>query len=277
MHSPTSLHSAKQADAMPSPPKPYRFIPPSAAKQRSSLQEADSVMADIKLQLARYAQGIHWVQKNFLLDEAISALLVTAGPMSLPGDGGSSQASHVVLQMQPDFDVPFPAPESWNQQVLPRSYMLQLPPSGLSALIVTSVSASCRPCSGWLGRGPYVRHDPCQGRCFCCSPAGPLCQSLSLLGSRNPSSWFACTSFVCTLLFCSKLRVLSELACCTAVQENRGCLTEHTVHGGLQAVKGEAGDIVRVFLQTPTGCCHMDITRAVLHRHIQVRPHCRGG
>ncbi|KAL3159567.1 hypothetical protein ABBQ38_009981 [Trebouxia sp. C0009 RCD-2024] len=114
-------------------------------------EEADSVMADIKLQLARYAQGIHWVQKNFLLDEAISALLVTAGPMSLPGGGRSNQASHTVLQMQPDFDVPFPAPESWNQQ----------------------------------------------------------------------------------------------------------------------AVKGEAGDIVRVFLQTPTGCCHVDITRAVLHRHIQ--------
>ena len=31
-------------------------------------QEADSVMADIRLQLARYAQGIHLVQKNFLLD-----------------------------------------------------------------------------------------------------------------------------------------------------------------------------------------------------------------
>ena len=40
-------------------------------------------------------------------------------------------------------------------------------------------------------------------------------------------------------------------------------------------MKGEAGDIVRVFLQTPTGCCHVDITRAVLHRHIQVRLHCR--
>ena len=82
-------------------------------------------MADIRLQLARYAQGIHWVQKNFLLDESICALLVTAGPMDLPAGpqqpGGSppSQASHVVLQMQPDFDVPFPAPESWNQQVLP--------------------------------------------------------------------------------------------------------------------------------------------------------------
>lgn len=102
-------------------------------------------MADIKLQLARYAQGIHWVQKNFLLDEAISALLVTAGPMSLPGGGRSNQASHTVLQMQPDFDVPFPAPESWNQQVLLRSYLLMLPPSGLCLLIVALFSASCRP------------------------------------------------------------------------------------------------------------------------------------
>lgn len=37
-----------------------------------------------------------------------------------------------------------------------------------------------------------------------------------------------------------------------------------------QAVKGEAADVVRVFLQTPTGCCHVDITRAVLHSHMQV-------
>lgn len=76
------------------------------------------MLADIRLQLARYAQGIHWVQKNFLLDESISALLVTAGPTGMPGGSPSSQAAHVVLQMQPDFDVPFPAPESWNQQVL---------------------------------------------------------------------------------------------------------------------------------------------------------------
>lgn len=83
------------------------------------------MMGDIRLQLARYAQGIHWVQKNFLLDESINAVLVTAGPMDLlaapqPPEAGSphsSQASHVVLQMQPQFDAPFPAPESWNQQV----------------------------------------------------------------------------------------------------------------------------------------------------------------
>lgn len=79
-------------------------------------------MADIRLQLARYAQGIHWVQKNFLLDESISAVLVTAGPMPLPSlqqpsVAASSQSSHVVLQMQPDFNTPFPAPESWNRQV----------------------------------------------------------------------------------------------------------------------------------------------------------------
>lgn len=89
----------------------------------SVAQEADSVMADIRLQLARYAQGIHWVQKNFLLDESISALLVTAGPMKLPaaqqaaGFSADQSSSHVVLQMQPDFDVPFPAPQSWNQPV----------------------------------------------------------------------------------------------------------------------------------------------------------------
>jgi hypothetical protein len=85
-------------------------------------QEADSVMADIRLQLARYAQGIHWVQKNFLLDESITAVLITAGPMPLPmsqqaNAASSCQTSHVVLQMQPDFNTPFPAPESWNQQV----------------------------------------------------------------------------------------------------------------------------------------------------------------
>ncbi len=85
-------------------------------------QEADSVMADIRLQLARYAQGIHWVQKNFLLDESISAVLITAGPMPLRMSqqataASSRQSSHVVLQMQPDFNTPFPAPESWNQQV----------------------------------------------------------------------------------------------------------------------------------------------------------------
>lgn len=89
------------------------------------------MMGDIRLQLARYAQGIHWVQKNFLLDESIKAVLVTAGHMDLlaapqkPGAGSpdSSQAPHVVLQMQPQFDVPFPAPESWNQQV-PSSHLL---------------------------------------------------------------------------------------------------------------------------------------------------------
>lgn len=27
-------------------------------------------MSDIRLQLARYAQGIHWVHKNLLLNEA---------------------------------------------------------------------------------------------------------------------------------------------------------------------------------------------------------------
>ncbi|DBA72665.1 TPA: hypothetical protein ACH3X2_010406 [Trebouxia sp. C0005] len=119
-------------------------------------EEADSVMADIRLQLARYAQGIHWVQKNFLLDESICAVLVTAGPMPLrtsqQADAASSrQSSHVVLQMQPDFNTPFPAPESWNQQ----------------------------------------------------------------------------------------------------------------------AGKGEAADIVRVFLQTPTGSCHVDITKAILTSHLQ--------
>ena len=79
-------------------------------------------MADIRLQLARYAQGIHWVQKNFLLDESISPMLVIAGPMDLPApqqaaSASASQSAHVVLQMQPDFDSPFLAPESWNQKV----------------------------------------------------------------------------------------------------------------------------------------------------------------
>lgn len=74
------------------------------------------MLADIRLQLARYAQGIHWVQKNFLLDESISVVLVTAGPMTLSA-AQSCQTSHIVLQMQPDFNTPFPAPESWNQQV----------------------------------------------------------------------------------------------------------------------------------------------------------------
>ena len=86
------------------------------------IQEADGVMADIRLQLARYAQGIHWVQKNFLMDESITALLVTAGP---PGPTGARQpqqalspkAAHTVLQLEPDFETPFPAPESWNTQV----------------------------------------------------------------------------------------------------------------------------------------------------------------
>ncbi|DBB09723.1 TPA: hypothetical protein ACH3X3_001361 [Trebouxia sp. C0006] len=119
-------------------------------------EEADSVMADIRLQLARYAQGIHWVQKNFLLDESISAVLITAGPMPLRMSqqataASSRQSSHVVLQMQPDFNTPFPAPESWNQQ----------------------------------------------------------------------------------------------------------------------AGKGEVADIVRVFLQTPTGSCHVDITKAILKSHLQ--------
>ncbi|DBA82715.1 TPA: hypothetical protein ACH3X1_006948 [Trebouxia sp. C0004] len=119
-------------------------------------EEADSVMADIRLQLARYAQGIHWVQKNFLLDESISAVLITAGPMPLrmsqQAHAASSRlSSHVVLQMQPDFNIPFPAPESWNQQ----------------------------------------------------------------------------------------------------------------------AGKGKVADIVRVFLQTPTGSCHVDITNAILKSHLQ--------
>ena len=99
------------------------LVPMSMFTPGSALQEADSVMADIRLQLARYAQGIHWVRKNFLLDEGISALLVTAGPADLPAAqlpaaAPAATSSHVVLQMQPDFDVPFPAPESWNQQVM---------------------------------------------------------------------------------------------------------------------------------------------------------------
>ena len=99
----------------------------------SMLQEADSVMADIRLQLARYAQGIHWVQKNFMLDESITAVLVTAGPMDLPAAQQPSlqQPAHVVLQMQPDFDVPFQAPESWNQQVIP----------------CTCIGCSCKTCN----------------------------------------------------------------------------------------------------------------------------------
>ena len=41
----------------------------------------------------------------------------------------------------------------------------------------------------------------------------------------------------------------------------------------LQAVKGQAAEIVRVFLQTPTGGCRVDITRAVLQSHLQVTCH----
>ena len=41
----------------------------------------------------------------------------------------------------------------------------------------------------------------------------------------------------------------------------------------VQVVKGEATDIVRVFLQTPTGSCHVDITRAILQSHLQVCQH----
>lgn len=90
-----------------------------------AMQEADGVMADIRLQLARYAQGIHWVQKNFLLDESITVFLVTSGP-SGPTDCPtpqqavttlSSKSSHVILQMEPEFEIPFPAPESWNTRV----------------------------------------------------------------------------------------------------------------------------------------------------------------
>lgn len=38
----------------------------------------------------------------------------------------------------------------------------------------------------------------------------------------------------------------------------------------LQARKGEVSDVVRVHLQTPTGCCYVDITRALLQRHLEV-------
>lgn len=88
------------------------------------MQEADAVMADIRLQLARYAQGIHWVQKNFLLDESITAFLVTCGP-SGPTDCPdphqalgvlSPKTTHVILQMAPEFETPFAAPDSWNMQ-----------------------------------------------------------------------------------------------------------------------------------------------------------------
>ena len=83
------------------------------------VQEADSVLSDIRLQLARYAQGIHWVHRNFLLDESISALLITTGPMALPSmaSSGDSSQCHTVLQMDPDFNTPFAAPESWNLPV----------------------------------------------------------------------------------------------------------------------------------------------------------------
>ena len=82
-------------------------------------------MSDIRLQLARYAQGIHWVQKNFLLDESISAFLVTCGPPG-PTDCPNPQqalsvlspkSTHVILQMEPQFDTPFAAPDSWNVKV----------------------------------------------------------------------------------------------------------------------------------------------------------------
>ena len=38
----------------------------------------------------------------------------------------------------------------------------------------------------------------------------------------------------------------------------------------MQASKGDVADIVRVFLQTPTGSCHVDITQAILQSHLQV-------
>ena len=53
--------------------------------------------------------------------------------------------------------------------------------------------------------------------------------------------------------------------------------SEHSIdsHQGmclllLQAVKGEAAELVRMFLQTPMGFCHVDITRAVVQSHLHV-------
>ena len=99
------------------------------------------MMADIRLQLARYAQGIHWVQKNFLLDESVSALLVTAGlPVSQQTASiSASGSSHVVLRMQPDFDSPFPAPESWNKEVV------LTPCTACSAITMASAAAAAAP------------------------------------------------------------------------------------------------------------------------------------
>ena len=38
----------------------------------------------------------------------------------------------------------------------------------------------------------------------------------------------------------------------------------------VQLKAGEVSEVIRVFLQTPTGCCHVDITRAVLQSHLKV-------
>ena len=104
-------------------------------------------MADIRLQLARYAQGIHWVQKNFLMDESVTALLVTAGPPGPiePQQSGplSPRASHVVLALEPEFHTAFPAPASWSTKVSPgltcvlpavESHRLAIEPCWCSAL-----------------------------------------------------------------------------------------------------------------------------------------------
>ena len=210
-------------------------------------------MADIRLQLARYAQGIHWVQKNFLLDESISAVLITAGPMPLRMSqqataASNRQSSHFVLQMQPDFNTPFPAPESWNQQVTH---------GGLA-------SHSALRCSAVFGS------KPCLGSY--CTTAYELRHNLLAC------PWLRSAVHCQCMLPQTTVKRLQDLTLLRMLQNRRlfhqAYVIDHVKHCVdsmlLQAGKGEVADIVRVFLQTPTGSCHVDITKAILKSHLQV-------
>ena len=48
------------------------------------------------------------------------------------------------------------------------------------------------------------------------------------------------------------------------------CLSPQLTYTCVQTSKSGVPDVVRVFLQTPTGSCHVDITTAILQSHLQV-------
>ena len=171
-----------------------------------------------------------------------------------PSAAASSQSSHVVLQMQPDFNTPFPAPESWNRQVgCGKLALLMLCRVGADLSmhwLLMRMAASTDSDTHTLGLHRRYNSD--------------TYPTLHSLHNNKELSYQSSLQLD---------RIVAQPACKVSPAFKQ-CHHPHASLAGKclcpQVSKGEGADIVRVFLQTPTGACHVDITRAILQSHLQV-------